>query len=318
MTKTKAPMPKAAIFLLIGSVWGFTWNAIAVIANITGFNVGGMSTAGTVAAMQTVSNLFTSSTFLIFNIILCVVLFMRKRNGVLALATGLFSISAIYSSCASFSSLFSINLQYVIESIDGNLALRDSVLIVSRNVSLTGSVFKLIAYILIVVFALSVCDNIIKESPLKKLRSFTKKTFWLPAVLYLIFMLCAFLSEVLNFSFYLIMDYYSVKDVISSSLRSMFRETPAIFFLVFLLTFAMWIKKYYDDEEDTAITDNFQPSVDGLYQNQPYNYQYNQPYNPQYNPQQYQQNPQQQPPAQPQNNQNNQNDLNNNTYYEYQ
>lgn len=313
MTKTKAPMPKAAIFLLIGSVWGFTWNAIAVIASITGFNVGGMSTAGTVAAMQTVSNLFISSTFLIFNIILCVVLFMRKRNGVLALATGLFSISAIYSFCASFSSLFSINLQYVIEIIDGDLALRDSVLIASRNLSLIGSAFKLIAYILIVVFALSVCDNIIKESPLKKLRSFTKKTFWLPAVLYLIFMLCAFLSEVLNFSFYLIMDYYSVKDVISSSLSSMFRETPAIFFFVFLLTFAMWIKKYYDDE-DTAITDNSQPSVDGLYQNQPYNYQYNQPYNSQYNPQQYQQNPQQ-PPAQSQNNQNN---SNNNTYYEYQ
>ena len=313
MTKTKAPMPKAAIFLLIGSVWGFTWNAIAVIASITGFNVGGMSTAGTVAAMQTVSNLFISSTFLIFNIILCVVLFMRKRNGVLALATGLFSISAIYSFCASFSSLFSINLQYVIEIIDGDLALRDSVLIASRNLSLIGSAFKLIASILIVVFALSVCDNIIKESPLKKLRSFTKKTFWLPAVLYLIFMLCAFLSEVLNFSFYLIMDYYSVKDVISSSLSSMFRETPAIFFFVFLLTFAMWIKKYYDDE-DTAITDNSQPSVDGLYQNQPYNYQYNQPYNSQYNPQQYQQNPQQ-PPAQSQNNQNN---SNNNTYYEYQ
>lgn len=283
MTKTKAPMPAAAIFLLISTALGFILNLITIITHAVELIGRDVPVSVSEILWDSLISNGISLMMMLFDILLCVVLFMRKRNGVLALATGLFTFRFVYVACNALDGVIKSNGSFIGNMIRGKLTFEKAILICGNNLSNSGAFLRLIGAALLLVFALSVCNKIFKNEALKKLQAITKKAFWLPGLLFALAIIFTGLGLIVTNGYHLAKGNIDASDMLKTLLSRVIYDIPSVLSVLFAFTFALWIKKHYGNggsSPSNAPDQNYQN-----YQN------YQAPY----------QQPSQQAPIQPQN-----------------
>ena len=253
MTKNKVSMPKATIFLLIGVLLTFIFNSIYFIESIKGiYTYDGFHGIEDVtrciryiildlkndssAVPSLIKAYFTPVMMTVFSLVLCVVLFLKKRNRALFIATCVYAVPSLYNmaTCA-FSSV-----ELVFGIIEGNRINFFSIINVLGN-SFIYTINFIVA-LLLIIFAISVCKKMFKESARVKLQSVVKKIFFLPAVLSLI---TTFVGMIIMILMYFQYDYFSVLNIITNFVQMFLFAT---FDFLFLFFYGLWIKKHYDSD----------------------------------------------------------------------
>ena len=190
----------------------------------------------------------------IFPLVLCIILFQKKRNKLLVTATGAYILMPV-------GFLISYVLQWAVEIIIRIIRSSLNYGIVVYNDNYFGIVTSLLSYILFIsaavmmfIVSLSVLENPNKPS---KIIKFLKFLFWLPALLYFfnfIFQEATTVSSWINTIIVLSKHGEKIFDILLQILRSNFITYPlsligSLCTLLFFLTYGLWLFNPYKKEK---------------------------------------------------------------------
>ena len=194
------------------------------------------------------------------SLLLCIMLLLKKRNGLLVASVGIYNILPLYSILLFFISIVMLGID-ILTNYYHYLNIFDVLVLVFPRVSVLGKILSWAASVVLFAVSISAWDRIFKNPKAEKVRRILKMFFWVPAVLYLLavpFFWAPTIADIIQLLRYsssslLITCFWLIVDIIRLAMCQLLT-------FVFFLTFGLWLRNPYKKgmepaENNEAIND---------------------------------------------------------------